>query len=96
MVHRYREYLPRGETARLEGLALRVLPLGDSITYGVGTPDNSSYRARLWDLLDDDADDLDFVGSQDTGTLPDTDNEGHPRLDDQPDQLHRPLYGPHL
>ncbi|WP_054564419.1 FG-GAP-like repeat-containing protein [Frankia sp. R43] len=57
---------------------LRVLPLGDSITYGVGTSDNSSYRARLWSLLDPRVDDLDFVGSVDTGQLPDTDNEGHP------------------
>ncbi|WP_155355878.1 FG-GAP-like repeat-containing protein [Acrocarpospora macrocephala] len=57
---------------------LRVLPLGDSITYGDGTPDSSSYRAQLWGLLlADDVDRLDYVGAQRTGQLADRDNEGH-------------------
>ncbi|WP_062430592.1 FG-GAP-like repeat-containing protein [Herbidospora daliensis] len=62
--------------------ALRVMPLGDSITHGVGgTPGGVGYRARLWDLLQDDTSSLDFVGSVDSGQghLPDTDHEGHPR-----------------
>ncbi|WP_061298145.1 FG-GAP-like repeat-containing protein [Herbidospora cretacea] len=58
---------------------LRVLPLGDSITYGVGTPDNSSYRAHLSNLLRaGDVDGLDYVGAQRNGTLADRDHEGHP------------------
>ncbi|MCK9902882.1 lipolytic protein G-D-S-L family [Parafrankia colletiae] len=57
---------------------LRVLPLGDSITYGVGTPDNSSYRARLAQLLGGVGGPVNFVGSQRTGQLADQDNEGHP------------------
>ncbi|WP_440106119.1 FG-GAP-like repeat-containing protein [Streptosporangium sp. H16] len=62
--------------------ALRVMPLGDSITHGVGgTPGGVGYRGRLWDLLQDDASALDFVGSVDSGHgyIPDTDHEGHPR-----------------
>ncbi|GAA3411800.1 GDSL-type esterase/lipase family protein [Streptosporangium vulgare] len=62
--------------------ALRVLPLGDSITYGVGgSPGGIGYRGRLWDLLQDDTRSLDFVGSVDSGhgNIPDTDHEGHPR-----------------
>ncbi|WP_062354088.1 FG-GAP-like repeat-containing protein [Herbidospora yilanensis] len=62
--------------------ALRVMPLGDSITHGVGgNPGGVGYRARLWDLLQDDTSTLDFVGSVDSGQghLPDTDHEGHPR-----------------
>ncbi|MER5647683.1 FG-GAP-like repeat-containing protein [Streptosporangium sp. NPDC002524] len=62
-------------------LDLRVLPLGDSITHGVGgSPGGIGYRARLWDLLQDDTRSLDFVGSVDSGegNIPDTDHEGHP------------------
>ncbi|MEU8203335.1 FG-GAP-like repeat-containing protein [Streptosporangium sp. NPDC049046] len=60
---------------------LRVMPLGDSITHGVGgTPGGVGYRGRLWDLLQDDANAIDFVGSVDSGhgNIPDTDHEGHP------------------
>ncbi len=56
----------------------KVLPLGDSITHGVGTPGQSSYRAQLFTALQDDTSSLDFVGSQDSGQLADTDHEGHP------------------
>ncbi|MBW4700450.1 MULTISPECIES: FG-GAP-like repeat-containing protein [unclassified Micromonospora] len=60
-------------------LSLRVMPLGDSITQGVGgSPAGTGYRARLWDLLSDQPGALDFVGSVDTGELPDTNHEGHP------------------
>ncbi|MFF3442385.1 FG-GAP-like repeat-containing protein [Streptosporangium sp. NPDC002721] len=62
--------------------ALRVMPLGDSITHGVGgSPGGVGYRARLWSLLQDDTSELDFVGSKDSGqgSIPDTDHEGHPR-----------------
>ncbi|GAA4786645.1 hypothetical protein GCM10023329_41870 [Streptomyces sanyensis] len=56
----------------------KVLPLGDSITHGVGTPGQSGYRAQLFTALQDDTSSLDFVGSQDSGQLADTDHEGHP------------------
>ncbi|MEW9532008.1 FG-GAP-like repeat-containing protein [Microbispora sp. NPDC049125] len=60
---------------------LRVLPLGDSITYGEGGSDldGVGYRGPLWSELDDDTSNLDFVGSLDSGEgrIPDTDHEGH-------------------
>ncbi|MCU1659328.1 MAG: ricin lectin [Pseudonocardiales bacterium] len=57
---------------------VRIMPLGDSITYGVGSSTGSSYRAALWDRLVGQAGyAVDFVGSQRSGALPDTDNEGH-------------------
>lgn len=57
---------------------IRVMPLGDSITYGVGSSTGSSYRADLWRRLVTQAGyNVDFVGSQQSGSLPDTDNEGH-------------------
>jgi lysophospholipase L1-like esterase len=57
---------------------IRVMPLGDSITYGVGSSTGSSYRADLWRRLVTQAGyNIDFVGSERSGSLPDTDNEGH-------------------
>ncbi|MET7417635.1 GDSL-type esterase/lipase family protein [Dactylosporangium sp. NPDC005555] len=57
---------------------IKVMPLGDSITWGVGSPSSSSYRAPLYNRLVAGAGyNVDFVGSQQSGTLPDTDNEGH-------------------
>lgn len=57
--------------------ALRVMPLGDSITWGVGSPSGNSYRSFLWNQLSADGHALDFVGSGRNGTMSDPDNEGH-------------------
>ena len=57
---------------------LRIMPLGDSITYGVGSTDGSGYRARLADRLTAAGLRVDFVGSRDAGPPgADRDNEGH-------------------
>ncbi|MGA5131375.1 GDSL-type esterase/lipase family protein [Streptomyces olivoreticuli] len=56
---------------------LAVMPLGDSITHGAGSSNGSGYRAELWNRLVPHTDNLDFVGSQRNGTLPDPDHEGH-------------------
>ncbi|MFE2200833.1 GDSL-type esterase/lipase family protein [Streptomyces amritsarensis] len=56
---------------------IRMLPLGDSITYGVGAQGGSSYRGRLWDFLAHDLRSLDFAGTVKSGTGPDRDHEGH-------------------
>jgi lysophospholipase L1-like esterase len=57
---------------------VRVMPLGDSITYGVGSSTTSSYRAELWRrVAEQNGYGIDFVGSVKTGVLPDQDNEGH-------------------
>ncbi|RAJ40136.1 lysophospholipase L1-like esterase [Kitasatospora sp. SolWspMP-SS2h] len=57
--------------------ALRLLPLGDSITWGVGTGSGNSYRSALWNQLAAEGHPEDFVGSVRNGTLSDPDNEGH-------------------
>jgi lysophospholipase L1-like esterase len=56
---------------------MRIMPLGDSITYGVGSP--GGYRTDLWQFLSADKVDAQFVGSQSSGpgNLPDPANEGH-------------------
>ncbi|HEY3479798.1 MAG TPA: FG-GAP-like repeat-containing protein [Streptomyces sp.] len=64
--------------APLGAPVLRVMPLGDSITWGVGSATTSSYRAPLWNLVAGQSRyAVRFVGSQASGTLPDPSNEGH-------------------
>ncbi|MFE9552392.1 ricin-type beta-trefoil lectin domain protein [Streptomyces sp. NPDC006703] len=57
--------------------SLRLMPLGDSITWGVGSPSGNSYRGFLWNQLASEGHGLDFVGSGRNGTMSDPDNEGH-------------------
>ncbi|MET0342210.1 MAG: GDSL-type esterase/lipase family protein [Polyangiales bacterium] len=60
-------------------LPLRIMPLGDSITHGIESSHGGGYRAGLWDALKGDGvQNLDFVGTQRTGTLADPDHEGYP------------------
>ncbi|BCJ54747.1 hypothetical protein Asp14428_62220 [Actinoplanes sp. NBRC 14428] len=58
---------------------LRILPFGDSITFGAGST-TSAYRGPLWDELRANQTDtaISYVGSQHYGSVPDNDNEGHP------------------
>lgn len=56
---------------------LRVMPLGDSITWGVGSSTGHGYRGPLWDRLAADGHPLDFVGTLRGGAMSDPDNEGH-------------------
>ncbi len=58
--------------------AMRVMPLGDSITDGLLPP--GGYRSDLWQYLTADGLDADFVGSRSNGPpqLGDRDEEGHP------------------
>lgn len=57
--------------------SLRLMPLGNSITWGVGSPSGNSYRGFLWNKLAAQGHTLDFVGSGRNGSMSDPDNEGH-------------------
>ncbi|KAL4797550.1 hypothetical protein BDV19DRAFT_387353 [Aspergillus venezuelensis] len=59
------------------GALLKVLPLGDSITLGTGSTEKNGYRAPLHTLLENYHNEIDFVGSQSTGTMADNQHEGH-------------------
>ncbi|KAJ7625778.1 lipolytic enzyme [Roridomyces roridus] len=58
------------------GLNIRLLPLGDSITFGLTSTDGNGYRNTLHNLLSP-GNTVDFIGSLKAGTMADNDNEGH-------------------
>jgi lysophospholipase L1-like esterase len=57
--------------------APRVMALGDSITLGTGAPIRSSYRIDLAKRLLRGGMQIDYVGSESSGTGDDTEHEGH-------------------
>ncbi|KAF7339011.1 Acetyl xylan esterase [Mycena venus] len=77
------------DIGKMGGLKIRGLPAGDSITFGFQSSTGNGYRYNLqqvimsppWDggLLPRQSADtvVDFIGSVDSGTMPDPDNEGH-------------------
>lgn len=67
-------------TATSQPLCFRIMPLGDSITFGEPDIGYGGYRNLLGTLLTKDGYIIDFVGSQQNGigVIPDPENEGHP------------------
>jgi lysophospholipase L1-like esterase len=61
-----------------KSVALRLEPLGDSITYGSHSGTGNGYRGPLWNELTGEGYALDFVGPVLEGTMADSSNEGHP------------------
>ncbi|KAH7123460.1 SGNH hydrolase-type esterase domain-containing protein [Dactylonectria estremocensis] len=55
---------------------LRLMPLGGSVTYGVGSSDGNGYRKVLLDMLLSSNCRVSFVGSRRSGTMSNNDNEG--------------------
>ncbi|WP_204052336.1 SGNH/GDSL hydrolase family protein, partial [Microbispora siamensis] len=70
------------ETAAWAGVSsnlqrnLRIMALGDSITYGAGSSNGGGYRPTLSTMLREDGATVTFVGSQHSGPAPDA-HEGH-------------------
>ena len=57
--------------------SLRILPLGDSITYGFGSTDGNGYRLDLLSMLTSDGTQVHYIGSQRAGNMKNNHNEGH-------------------
>ena len=58
---------------------VKIMPLGDSITYGTNSSNGGGYRLPLWNDLISQGANVDFVGSQLGGPANfDANNEGHP------------------
>ncbi|KAJ7046221.1 lipolytic enzyme [Mycena alexandri] len=64
--------------AGFSGKTTRIMPLGASITFGIGSTDGNGYRADLYNLLAADGNTVNMVGSQKNGNFLDPDNEGYP------------------
>ncbi|KAL8865868.1 MAG: hypothetical protein Q9174_006648, partial [Haloplaca sp. 1 TL-2023] len=60
------------------GVDLRILPLGDSITFGMGSSDGNGYRLLLSNLISKDGNRLNYIGSVKSGSMPNKNNEGWP------------------
>jgi lysophospholipase L1-like esterase len=70
--------VPAHAAAPTVAAPIRIMPLGDSITFCMGSTTGSGYRAELWRrLVEQSGYGVDLVGSARTGTLPDIDHEGH-------------------
>ncbi|KAL9577341.1 MAG: hypothetical protein Q9212_006424 [Teloschistes hypoglaucus] len=70
-----REVYPRQPIAK--GVDLRVLPLGDSITYGEGSSDGNGYRLALATMIQGDGNHLKYIGQVESGTMVNNRHEGH-------------------
>jgi len=57
---------------------LRLMPLGDSVTWGYQSTDGNGYRSTLFNLLAQEGHSLEFVGSNPNGDMSQPDNEGWP------------------
>lgn len=57
------------QAAKASQQAIRIMPLGDSITYGQGSSNGGGYRWPLWKALNARGARVTFVGSMRTGPL---------------------------
>lgn len=57
---------------------ISILPIGTSITYGIGSSDGNSYRKVLFEKLLSQGFTVSILGSQKNGSLQQTNNEGYP------------------
>jgi lysophospholipase L1-like esterase len=60
----------------VKGLKLRILPLGDSITFGIGSTGLNGYRKDLLQQLTAAGATVEYVGNQKSGNFPQNNNEG--------------------
>ncbi|KAI4693397.1 uncharacterized protein J4E88_001768 [Alternaria novae-zelandiae] len=71
--------LPTDALVARQSKNLRILPLGDSITWGyINGGGSNGYRERLLADLKSGGYTVDFVGTQQSGTMADKDNQGFP------------------
>ncbi|EHK97168.1 hypothetical protein M7I_7089 [Glarea lozoyensis 74030] len=68
------DYTPFGF---LGGKKLRILPLGDSITYGFKSSDGNGYRQALKTILEGTGNTVEMIGTVQAGTMANNNNEGH-------------------
>lgn len=57
-------------------MSLRLMPLGGSVTQGVGSSGRAGYRRLLREMLLSSSVEINMVGSRQTGSMPNNDHEG--------------------
>ena len=62
--------------SEIPNTTLRIMPLGGSITYGVGSSTGNGYREPLFDILVAQGYSLDLVGSRRSGSMNNNHHEG--------------------
>ena len=60
-----------------KGVEFRILPLGDSFTWGEGSSDGNGYRQALANLISQNGNNLTYIGSVKSGSMSNNENEGH-------------------
>lgn len=70
------DILEHASKTRTKKDVLRLMPLGGSITYGVGSSDGTGYRKSLLELLQRYGIHARMVGSRKDGSMPNNDHEG--------------------
>ncbi|KAI1389382.1 carbohydrate esterase family 3 protein [Hypoxylon trugodes] len=58
------------------GVPLRIMPLGASITFGHGSKDGNGYRKDLRDMIVQNGNKVNMVGNNPNGTMKDNESEG--------------------
>ncbi|GGK05553.1 SGNH hydrolase [Pilimelia anulata] len=86
----WRPLTPVGVTAAAHG-PLRIMPMGDSLTWGTGSRGGDGWRGPLYERLTAAGHHVDFVGPLRHGTGPDPDLAGYPgwRVDQLREQVPR-------
>lgn len=66
------------------GVSFRLMPLGGSVTQGVGSSTGAGFRRPLLEMLQGHGFDVQMVGSRKTGSMPNKNHEGWPgyRIDE--------------
>ncbi|KAJ0414657.1 SGNH hydrolase-type esterase domain-containing protein [Aspergillus carlsbadensis] len=72
--------------SKAKNASLRLMALGGSITYGIGSTDGNGYRRALYDMLVARGHAVEMVGSRHSGSMVNNSNEGWPGR--RIDQIH--------
>ncbi|KAL6697067.1 carbohydrate esterase family 3 protein [Trichoderma pleuroticola] len=73
----FRNYCSRQvPSSNASNYTMRLMPLGGSITYGVGSADKNGYRKYLQDMLIADGSNVLMLGSRSAGSMSNNDHEG--------------------
>jgi hypothetical protein len=74
------QHVARRPASIVDGVPLRILPFGDSITWGQGSSDGTGWRLPLWNKLTP-GNKVEYIGRVKTGKMEHNNHEGHQGYD---------------